>query len=107
MNAILPLVYTFFSFRDFVDFNKENKPINLASPPQTFSPVPTFEPAPKQVRQTSPKLFKIRREGADGGWVGGGGQVMIGQNMLQKMAGGTLRNEKSPLPLVEFCPEKD
>merc|ERR1719193_1009486 len=34
--------------RDFVDFNKENKPINLASPPQTFSPVPTFEPAPKQ-----------------------------------------------------------
>merc|ERR1719326_1721570 len=29
--------------RDFVDFNKENKPINLASPPQTFSPVPTFE----------------------------------------------------------------
>jgi len=31
-----------------VDFNKENKPINLASPPQTFSPVPTFEPAPKQ-----------------------------------------------------------
>merc|ERR1719211_30360 len=34
--------------RDFVDFNKENKPINLASPPQTFSPVPTFEQAPKQ-----------------------------------------------------------
>merc|ERR1719158_2671655 len=34
--------------RDFVDFNKENKPINLASPPQTFSPVPTFEPTPKQ-----------------------------------------------------------
>merc|ERR1712192_308181 len=34
--------------RDFVDFNKENKPINPASPPQTFSPVPTFEPAQKQ-----------------------------------------------------------
>merc|ERR1719242_1073012 len=34
--------------RDFVDFNKENKPINLASTPQTFSPVPTFEQAPKQ-----------------------------------------------------------
>ena len=34
--------------RDFVDFNKENKPINLASPPQTFSPTPAFSPAPKQ-----------------------------------------------------------
>ena len=46
---------SFSIFRDFVDFNKENKPINLASPPQTFSPVPTFEqPAPKQV-----KILKI------------------------------------------------
>merc|ERR1711962_851186 len=40
--------------RDFVDFNKENKPINLSSPPRTFSPVPatwarkqeTFSPTP-------------------------------------------------------------
>merc|ERR1719385_494108 len=42
--------------RDFVDFNKENKPINLASPPQTFSPVPTFEPAPKQDTFSPPPL---------------------------------------------------
>ena len=57
MNAILPSVCTFFSFRDFVDFNKENKPINLASPPQTFSPVPTFEPAPKQVKGRLPQII--------------------------------------------------
>lgn len=37
-------------YRDFVDFNKENQPINLSSPPQAFSPAPTFSPAPKQVR---------------------------------------------------------
>ena len=53
---------TFFSFRDFVDFNKENKPINLASPPQTFSPVPTFEQAPKQVRVGFPPK-KLKRGG--------------------------------------------
>ena len=93
-----------------MDFNKENKPINLASPPQTFSPVPTFEPAPKQVRQTSPKLFEIRREGGGGG--GGGGLGMKASDDWPKYAakiglGAKLRNEKSPLPLVEFCPEKD
>ena len=36
-----------------MDFNKENKPINLASPPQAFSPTPAFSPAPKQVNTLS------------------------------------------------------
>ena len=74
------MMYTF-SFRDFVDFNKENKPINLASPPQTFSPVPTFEPAPKQARQTSPKIAQNQ-----GGRRRVSGLVIISQNILEQLA---------------------
>lgn len=39
--------------RDFVDFGRKNKPIDLTSPPQSFSPVPksTFTPT-KQVRKS-------------------------------------------------------
>merc|ERR1719334_1170817 len=34
--------------RDFVDFNKENQPLNLTSPPQAFSPPPSYASQPKQ-----------------------------------------------------------
>merc|ERR1719391_334500 len=34
--------------RDFVNFDKENQPINLTSPPQKFSPPPSYASQPKQ-----------------------------------------------------------
>merc|ERR1719449_506162 len=40
--------------RDFVDFNKEYKPINLASPPQTFSPVPAASPRKQDTFSPTP-----------------------------------------------------
>merc|ERR1719334_899254 len=40
--------------RDFVDFNKENKPINLSSPPRTFSPVPAASPRKQETFSSTP-----------------------------------------------------
>merc|ERR1719342_1595414 len=40
--------------RDFVDFNKENKPINLSSPPRTFSPVPAASPRKQETFSPTP-----------------------------------------------------
>ena len=43
--------------RDFVDFGRDNKPIDLTSPPMTYSPTPksTFTPT-KQVKP-GPNFF--------------------------------------------------
>ena len=46
--------------REFVDFGRENKPIDLTSPPQTNSPPPksAFTPT-KQVQKTKTQMLQL------------------------------------------------